>query len=266
MVKITDNKDFKNAYKNPYCLPAAFKVESAPVVSSPKSPFEYMNEVYSEILGEEVMIFGPAEFTAVKEEKLTEFRVLLPGDRCLVYGRLLPGDNVTADTEINGVYKLTTGNFLSPDAFVVPFSSGEQYASVKAFTGKDISAEFYILDLDAFEEAVSGIRAKQAKSIDIREGYVKITADAAGDGEKLFISIPYDPSWTVTVNGKTVVPDTFDGCMTLVTLEKGTNEIVMEYRTPYMIQGALASASGLVLALAAGLVCAKRNKNQMKAI
>ena len=68
------------------------------------------------------------------------------------------------------------------------------------------------------------------------------------------------------INGKTVVPDTFDGCMTLVTLEKGTNEIVMEYRTPYMIQGALASASGLVLALAAGLVCAKRNKNQMKAI
>lgn len=266
MVKITDNKDFKNAYKNPYCLPAAFKVESAPVVSSPKSPFEYMNEVYSEILGEEVMIFGPAEFTAVKEEKLTEFRVLLPGDNRLVYGRLLPGENVTADTEINGVYKLTTGKFLSPDAFVVPFSSGEQYASVKAFTGKDISAEFYILDLDAFEEAVSRIRAKQAKSIDIREGYVKITADASGDGEKLFISIPYDPSWTVTVNGKTVVPDTFDGCMTLVTLEKGTNEIVMEYRAPYMIQGALASASGLVLALAAGLVCAKRNKNQMKAI
>jgi hypothetical protein len=40
----------------------------------------------------------------------------------------------------------------------------------------------------------------------------------------------------------------------------------MEYRPPHMFPGVLASASGLVLALAAGLVCAKRNKNQMKAI
>ncbi|MBP5774446.1 MAG: YfhO family protein, partial [Clostridiales bacterium] len=136
--------------------------------------------------------------------------------------------------------------------------------SVKASTGKDIDAEFYILDLDAFGDVVARIRARQANSIEIREGYVKVTADAAGDGEKLFISVPFDPSWKVTVNGKVTVPDRFDGCMTLVSLEKGKNEIVMEYHSPYMLQGAIASAAGIILVLAAGIVYGRTCKKHVE--
>ena len=262
MVKITDNEGFKNAYKNPYCLPAAFITESYPLIDAPKSPFEHMNDIYSDILGEEVRIFWPAEFILNKEEKITEYQVILPGGDYVLYGRLLPGEGVTADTDINGVYKLTTGKFLSPDAFVIPVSDDDPYASVKAFTGKDISAEFYILDLDVFKEVISKIRAKQAESIDIRAGYVKVTAQGRDDGDKLFISVPYDPNWKVTVNGNEFTPDRFDGCMTLVTLEKGSNEIVMEYRPPYMTYGIISSAVGIVIALAAGIVFQKTCKKQ----
>jgi uncharacterized membrane protein YfhO len=264
MVKITDNESFKNAYKNPYCLPAAFVTESNPLITVQGNPFEHLNAVYSVMAGEEVKILRPAEFTLNKEEKLTEYRILLPGGNYVLYGRFIPGEGVTADADINGVYRLTAGKFLSPDAFVIPVSDEDAYVSVKAFTGKEINAEFYILDLDAYEEIVGKIRANKAQSIDIKDGYVTVTAEGRDAGDKLFVSVPFDPSWRVFVNGKEVLPDKFDGCMMLVTLEKGVNEVVMEYRPPYMTAGLAVTAAGILFASSAAVIYEKKKRKETK--
>ena len=263
MQKITDFEGFKNAYKNPYCLPAAFVASDVTGKTVAMNPFEYQNQVYSDITGEQVTLYRPAEFTAVEEKKQTEFKVLLPEGNYILYGRLsiTDGDGDGADTDINGVYALTTDRFLSPDVFVIPVSAEDPYASVKVFSTFHVSAEFYILDLDAFGETVRKIREKQAQSADIRAGYVKVTAEGSADGEKLFISVPYDASWKVKRNGSEIVPETFGGCMTVVTLQKGMNEITMEYHPPYMTAGIAVSCAGIVMTVAAAFIYAKKGRS-----
>ena len=149
-------------------------------------------------------------------------------------------------------------------------TSGTHNASVTVDTDRKIDPEFYILDLDRFEKCIEKIRAGEASSVNIRRGHADITVSGANGGEKLFISVPYEKSWKVTLNGKAVVPELFCGCMTAVTLENGTNDIVMEYNPPYMLTGLAASAAGLLLAVLSAFVYRKKRvngdaiKNQMK--
>ena len=262
MQKITDFEGFKNAYKNPYCLPAAFVTKGVTGKTVAVNPFEYQNQVYSDIIGEDVKLYLPAEFTVKEEEKVTEYQILLPDGNYAIYGRvrLIDGDGDGADTDINGVCALTADRFLSPDVFAVPVSSDDPYASVKVFTTFRSSAEFYILDLDVFGETIQKIRAKQAKSADVRAGFAKITAEGSSDGDKLFISVPYNESWKVKINGIETVPETFGGCMTVVTLQKGMNEITMEYRPPYMTSGIVSTCAGIVMAIAAVFIYSKKTR------
>ncbi len=262
MQKITDFEGFKNAYKNPYCLPAAFIAKGVTAKTGEVNPFEYQNQVYSDITGEEVKLYRPAEFTVKEDKKVTEFQILLPEGNYAIYGRvrIVDGDGDGADTDINGVYALTADRFLSPDVFAVPVSSDEPYASVKVFTTFQASAEFYILDLDIFGETIQKIRAKQAQSADIRAGSAKITAEGSADGEKLFISVPYNDSWKVKINGTDTVPETFGGCMTVVTLQKGMNEITMEYRPPYMTAGIISTCLGIVMAALTVFIYSKKTR------
>ncbi len=260
MEKITTNSSFKNAYRNPYCLPPAFVCSGAPSKTISSNPFEYQNEVYSAITGEKINIFTPVDHMAVKAEKQCEFKVEVPEGNYVLYGRFIPGANVSADTDINGVYKLTTGKFLSPDVFVVLLSSGSKTASVTAFTGKEIDAEFYLLDLDLFGQTVKKIESKAASVSLDTSGSASILASSEEDGEKLFVWIPYDSSWKVEVNGKEVVPETFGGCMTLVPLVKGRNNVIMEYRAPHMKEGIISTAAGLLMTIPMAFIYLKKKK------
>ena len=261
MQKVTNNEGFKNAYKNPYCLPEAFIVSDVPGVTAAKNPFDYQNQVYSAILGEKIDLFGAAEFDVVNEERSTEYKVLLPGGNYALYGWLRPDEGVAANVDVNGIYKITIGKFLSPDAFVIPISGDNEYASVKVSTSEHVHADFYILDLDEFGEVIERIRAGKAKSAEIRPGYAKVTAEGVSGGEKLYISVPYDSSWKVMRNGTEIVPETFGGCMTVVTLEKGMNEIVMEYCPPHMTAGIISSCVGIVMTVTLAFIYRKKGRS-----
>ena len=108
---------------------------------------------------------------------------------------------------------------------------------------------------------IERIRAGKAKSAEIRSGYAKVTAEGVSGGEKLYISVPYDGSWKVMRNGAEIVPETFGGCMTVVTLEKGMNEIVMEYRPPHMAAGIVSSCVGIVMTVALAFIYRKKGRS-----
>ena len=250
MEKITDDDTFKNAYKNPYQLPAAFITESLPSDGGSLSTFEYQNEAYGAITGEKTELYEPADFSVVNEEKQTIYKIPVPEGRYVLYGRFLPKEGKSVGIDVNGFYSLSLGQFLSPDVFVIPFTKDKGEAVVTADCKEPVDAEFYLLDLDRFETCVNKIRQTAASSVDISSGHVKVSATGNSGGEKLFISVPYDPSWKVMRNGTEIVPEAFDGCMTVVSLEKGNNEIVMEYRPPYMTAGLASTAAGLLMTAA----------------
>ena len=88
----------------------------------------------------------------------------------------------------------------------------------------------------------------------------RLLAEGSADGEKLFISVPYNDSWKVKINGTDTVPETFGGCMTVVTLQKGMNEITMEYRPPYMTAGIISTCLGIVMAALTVFIYSKKTR------
>ena len=64
---------------------------------------------------------------------------------------------------------------------------------------------------------------------------------------KVFLSIPYEESWTVYVDGEEVEYDKLADTFLGVDLKKGTHEIEMVYKTPGLRMGALLSVVGVVL-------------------
>lgn len=258
MKKVTDENDFKNAYKNPYQLPGAFITASLPSEDTSANPFEYQNMVYSAITGEKIRLYDQTDFLITKEEKQVVYRITVPEGKYVLYGRMLPGKDVTADIDINGIYKLTTGKYLSPDVFVIPVEKSAGEAVITLNCRETIDAQFYVLDLEQFEACVNKIRQTGASTIEINAGRVKVAADGSQDGEKLFISVPYDDSWKVMINGTETVPETFGGCMTVVTLRKGMNEITMEYRPPYMTAGIISTCAGIVMTIAMAFIYQKK--------
>ena len=60
-----------------------------------------------------------------------------------------------------------------------------------------------------------------------------------------------DEGWHIYVNGKETKPETFKDMFLAVTLEDGTYDIVLEYKTPGLMPGMVIS----VLALVAFFAC-----------
>ena len=63
----------------------------------------------------------------------------------------------------------------------------------------------------------------------------------------LFLSIPYDPGWTATVDGKKVKPEIVNmGFMGLI-IEPGAHRVDLEYRLPYFFSSLLTSIFAIVV-------------------
>ena len=75
---------------------------------------------------------------------------------------------------------------------------------------------------------------------------IETTASA---GEWLYLSVPYDKSWTMTLNGREIEPELFGECMYLIALEEGTNEIEMVYHVQGLWMGIAVSLAGLAALL-----------------
>ena len=81
----------------------------------------------------------------------------------------------------------------------------------------------------------------------MEDGYAKFEVYHAKAMEHLYLSIPYDDGWKVTVNGKPVEAEMFEGCMMSAPLQDGKNVVEMKYRIPYLGAGILFTIVGIVV-------------------
>lgn len=91
-----------------------------------------------------------------------------------------------------------------------------------------LTTKFYMCDSEKYEEAVSALSKNQLQDVQIKGNRVSATIDNSRAGT-MIITTPYDPGWTVKVNGEKVktykVGDMFLG----FDLDAGSYEIQMEY-------------------------------------
>ena len=82
-------------------------------------------------------------------------------------------------------------------------------------------------------------------------------------GQNLYLSIPYDSGWRMTLNGKTIVPKLIADCMYSIPLEEGSNIIEMEYSVDYLTLGIVLSVIGFVCWVVV-VAIEKKNKGVIK--
>lgn len=148
---------------------------------------------------------------------------------------------------VNGVYETGYAKWLSPSVFYIPVSGEYTAAQVRLTAAQPLSvsdAQFYALDLERLDQAAQKILKTAAEKIQVEDGYAKFEVSHAKAMEHLYLSIPYDDGWKVTVNGK---PVQAEECMMSVPLQDGKNVVEMKYRIPYLGAGILFTIVGIVV-------------------
>lgn len=134
--------------------------------------------------------------------------------------------------------------------FYIPASGEDAAAKVRLTAVQPLSvldAQFYALDLKRLDQAAQKILKTVPDEIWVEDGYAKFEVSHAKAMEHLYLSIPYDDGWKVTVNGKPVQAEMFEGCMMSAPLQDGKNVVEMKYRIPYLGAGILFTIVGIAL-------------------
>ena len=258
-IKSLGSFNHKSVYQNPYALPWAFRCQSSGITpDAAANPFEYQNQLYSQLVGEEVELYIPLRFEILQEGNIQQgesllYSIELPEGNYAFYGNLPWKTELNAVLTVNGTYKTGYSRWLSPSVFYIPCSEGDAAATIEVTSGTSYDLkygeeQFYALDLDKLAEVTAQLSSQEAESIHVGNGTVTIETTASA-GEWLYLSVPYDKSWTMTLNGREIEPELFGECMYLIALEEGTNEIEMVYHVQGLWMGIAVSLAGLAALL-----------------
>ena len=253
--KITGIDGFKDLYLNPYALPAAFVFTGKGIYEDKYSdvPALNLNYMYKELTGISKDVFIPAESTVSKDGKDFNYQVDL-GDSYDPEQFILYADFVTSTEDgakllVNGEEYTNYSMFLAPSMVRIKSETKDVKVTLRfndSVSDPEVTAaHFYLLDLSALKEAASAARAKQPSVMELRDGYGRFEMDNVEAGRNLFISIPTEKGWYVTLNGHMLICN--HSVLISAPLEKGKNTLEIRYELPYKKEGITASFFGIVL-------------------
>ena len=293
--EVSEEESERKVYRNPYALPMVMVRQETEedVPETGGNPFEYINQVYSALLGEETLLFRPLEFETDREDPLlVSYRVSgIPGG-APVYGNLASPVHLHARLTVGEAYYANYSMWLSPTVFYIPSEEDHIRVSFQA----EIYSEDTELDLPLetaetilseeeirkARETATGIMVPADRVVDVIEPQFyyldleamekassilsgkepevwniengKVTAFArAEDGNSLLVTLPMDRGWKITVNGSPRQAQAFAGTLVSIPLDDGDNQVEMIYEVPYLKAGILSSLCGLLLLILTGI-------------
>lgn len=113
---------------------------------------------------------------------------------------------------------------------------------------KKLTMLFYKLDGAMLEKALDVLGRQPFEAQEYRDGYLRgrVQVEEAGD---LLLSVPAEKGWTVWVDGKETVPETWAEAFIRIPVEAGEHEIELRYRIIGSGTGAVVSAFSLCIFL-----------------
>lgn len=115
------------------------------------------------------------------------------------------------------------GYFNKGDYISVRFTIDNEYCYM-------IDQWFYELDVDALNQAVAQLATGGWELTSSNSGFTNMTAEVTAQANQiLFTSIPFEPGWTVKVDGQTVEPVELYGAMMGIPVSEGTHTIKLSF-------------------------------------
>lgn len=249
---IADNANGAGVYENPYSLPMAFVYDSGKYTAAKYNgnPFEYQNELYSELLGRKVEIYKPLKYeTVVSKAKKRVYKMEIPEGNYIAYGNIPWNSLFNAKLNVNGIYRTGYARWLSPSVFNIPVNEDRDYYKVVLHSKQkldldDGAEQFYVLDL--LKSIAEELEKNTPDVMDIENGSAEFVVNAK-EGQSLFTSIPYCDGWTVKVNGQKVQPDKVVDSLYSISLVEGENVVEMKFHVKYAGAGIACSIIGIAM-------------------
>lgn len=254
-------------YENPYALSvgvmASNDIQNCTLKG--ENPFEKQNDLYSKILGREVMLYTKIEAKNTEDdENLRQWNATVPSgsigylyiNKDATAGSYWPVtltiDQRTIGNEAwrfdNNIRQIADASD-SPSQHTVSIGVAEGYTDMP----QDNDPVFYALNLDVFEQIINELKMSEFVPTVFEDGRIEGEYTAKDDGN-LLLSVPYDEGWNVTVNGTaTELTPAADKGLSSLNMQKGANRIVMTYKTPGALAGLAVSLATAAALVAAGL-------------
>lgn len=252
-------------YENPYALSvgiaASKNIQKSTLAG--ENPFEKQNDLYSKIVGRKVELYTKIDATKTADNQNSkQWSVTVPaGSIGYLYinkdanaGSYWPIaltiDQRTINNEAwrfdNNIRQITNASD-APSQHTVSIEVAEGYTDMP----QDNEPVFYVLNLDVFEQIIDELKASEFVPTVFEDGEIEGEYTAEDDGS-LLLSVPYDNGWSVTIKGAAAeLMPAADKGMSCLSVQKGTNRIVMTYKTPGALAGlavSLATAASLIAA------------------
>ncbi len=137
--------------------------------------------------------------------------------------------------------------------------------------GQTMEVEVYRFDYEALSEAYEKLK-KGAIELDTWDdtylkGSIDISKDMLETGKdtaRLFFSIPYDEGWQISIDGRPVLKEKAFGAFLSVAVPSGKHVIELSYMPEGLKEGAMISASSLLLFGLSTLIYRKRLRRSAK--
>lgn len=264
----TNQADSTSAvYQNPYALSIGVAASSDIQNSTLKigNPFEKQNDLYSKILGREVKLYTKIKATNTEnDENLKQWNVTVPSgsigylyiNKDAAAGSYWPvALTIDQRTIENEAWRFDNNIRQIADASDAPSQHTVSIGVAEGYTDMPQNNEpvFYALNLDVFRQIINELKTSEFIPTVFEDGRIEGEYTAKDDGN-LLLSVPYDEGWNVTVNGTAAeLAPAADKGLSCLSVQKGTNKIVMSYRTPGAFAGLAVSLASAVTLVTAGL-------------
>lgn len=255
------------AYGNPYALnlgiAASKDIQNCTLEG--ENPFEMQNDLYSKILGHNVELYTEINATKTADSQdAKQWSVTVPAGSI---GHLYINKDANAGsywpvaltidqrTINNEAWRFDNNIRQIADASDGPSSHTVSLEVAEGYSDMPQSNEpvFYALNLEVFKQIIDELKTSEFVPAVFEDGMVEGEYTAENDCN-LLLSVPYDDGWSVTINGAVAeLTPAADKGMSCLRVQKGTNKIVMTYKTPGAFAGLAVSLATAVALVAAGL-------------
>lgn len=283
---VTDN-DTYNAYYNPYALSLAVAGNEAIKdvdLEAYDSPFDRLNAIVSALLGEEVTLFTPLEYTSYSTTNISYSTVAghHAYDRTstdsagkVIFYYDIPQDGtyyvyLVSDywREVNlsfGGYSL--GTFFGLESWCISkpcyLEASEKNRLIMTVNTdnmylKEDSSWVYRFNEELFEEVFEKLALGNYVIDEYSETHFKGTINAKEDGT-VWTTIPYDEGWHITIDGEEIEPIKLCDALIGFDISAGEHTLQLHYMPDCFVIGATLSVLGILL-FAAVLLLEKYRK------
>ncbi len=274
--QVVDDKE--KAFRNPYALSAAIGTKGfdlsnisdvennfpeASLVHVPmKDAFSLQEDIYGRLLGKDIALFVPAlvqqsDLYMFEDKRRIDYSVTANKDGELYFyidGVINAGESLSI--YLGDDFLTTYGNAACVKILNLGYHKAGDCLDISVRgEGQDDNfgrAIFVTEDIDALRTAYGELSARNC-NLTVNPSKVQMDIVASEGADGVFLSVPFEKDWKVTVNGTKVEPVAVYDSFMYVPLKdndvNGENHICMRYVPTGMMTGMILSFIGLALLL-----------------